>query len=323
MAMALRLTCACWSYDRTSALQTGEISPKDISLAYTALPPEQTFLRQLRDKEFDVSEMSLSAYITARSKGDDEFLALPIFPSRIFRHSAIYVNPRAGIKNPEDLRGKRVGVGFYQMTAAVWARGLLKDEYGVVDKDIEWITGRGRGPASATASAVDQLQDLVAGTRQSVPPLEVMLENGEIDGLVTVHIPQAIANGTGRIKRLFEDHGVVERDYFRRTRIFPIMHTLVVRRSIYDAHPWVASSLIGAFTAAKRYAEGRLYDTNALAVMLPSLISAIEDTRSLMGDDYWPYGVINNESVLKTFIRYLHEQGIVQNPIPLDGLFIE
>jgi 4,5-dihydroxyphthalate decarboxylase len=321
--MTLRLTCACWSYDRTVALQTGEISPKDIRLEYTALPPEQTFLRQLRDKEFDVSEMSLSAYIAARAKGEDDFLALPIFPSRIFRHSAIYVNPRAGIKNPQNLRGKRVGVGFYQMTAAVWARGLLKDEYGIGDKDIEWITGPGRSPASVTASAVDQLQDLVAGTRQAVPPLELMLENGEIDGLITVHIPHAVANGSGRIKRLFENHGAVERDYFRRTHIFPIMHTLVVRRSIYDLHPWIATSLIEAFTAAKRCADSRLYDTNALAAMLPSLISAIEDTRALMGNNYWPYGVKDNESVLKTFIGYLYDQGIIQKPITLDGLFVE
>lgn len=320
--MTLRLTCACWSYDRTSALQTGAISPKDITLDYVALPPEQTFLKQLRDKEFDVSEMSLSAYITARTKGDDEFLALPIFPSRIFRHSAIYVNPSAGIRKPDDLRGKRVGVGFYQMTAAVWARGLLNDEYGVAAKDIEWITGPGGRQASATASAVDQLQDLVAGTRQPVPPLEMMLERGELDGLVTVHIPQALINGTGAVKRLFENHAAVEQDYFRRTRIFPIMHTLVVRRRIYESHPWIASSLLEAFTEAKRYAERRLYDTNALAVMLPSLISAVEGTRALMGNDYWPYGVKSNETVLSTFIRYLHEQEIVQRPITLDGLFV-
>lgn len=320
--MTLRLTCACWSYDRTSALQTGAISPKDITLDYVALPPEQTFLKQLRDKEFDVSEMSLSAYITARTKGDDEFLALPIFPSRIFRHSAIYVNPSAGIRKPDDLRGKRVGVGFYQMTAAVWARGLLNDEYGVAAKDIEWITGPGGRQASATASAVDQLQDLVAGTRQPVPPLEMMLERGELDGLVTVHIPQALINGTGAVKRLFENYAAVEQDYFRRTRIFPIMHTLVVRRRIYESHPWIASSLLEAFTEAKRYAERRLYDTNALAVMLPSLISAVEGTRALMGNDYWPYGVKSNETVLSTFIRYLHEQEIVQRPITLDGLFV-
>ena len=318
----LRLTCACWSYDRTNALQTGAISPKDITLDYVALPPEQTFLRQLRDREFDISEMSLSAYITARAKGDDYFLALPIFPSRIFRHSAIYVNPRAGIKTPKDLRGKRVGVGFYQMTAAVWARGLLKDEYGVADTDLEWVVGSGGRAASVTASAVDQLQDLVAGTNQHVPPLEIMLEQGEIDGLVTVHIPQAIINGTGTINRLFENYGAAERDYFRRTRIFPIMHTLVVRRSIYEAHRWIASSLIDAFTAAKRYAEMRLYDTNALAVMLPSLITAVEETRALMGEDYWPYGVENNKAVLETFIRYLKEQGIIQQPIGLDGLFL-
>ena len=134
IGMTLRLTCACWSYDRTSALQTGAISPKDITLDYIALPPEQTFLRQLRDREFDISEMSLSAYISARAKGDDYFLALPIFPSRIFRHSAIYVNPRAGIKTPRIFAESESG-RFYQMTAAVWARGLLKDEYGVADTD--------------------------------------------------------------------------------------------------------------------------------------------------------------------------------------------
>jgi len=320
--MTLRLTCACGSYDRTLALQFGAISPPGITLDYIALPPEQTFLRQLRDKEFDVSEMSLSAYVTARAKGESDFLALPIFPSRIFRHSAIYVNSRAGIAKPQDLRGRRVGVGFYQMTAAVWVRGLLKDEYGLDAADVIWVNGPGTAARGPSASAVDQLSNLVAGTAHAKPPLEAMLEAGEIDALVSVHLPKAILSGAGTVRRLFEDYRQEEEAYFRRTGIFPIMHTLVLRRSVHEANPWAAKSLFAAFAAAKRQAEERLYDTNALAVTLPSLIPEIERCRALMGDDFWLYGIASNRRVLETFVRYLREQDIIARTVDPADLFI-
>lgn len=319
--MTLELTFACGQYDRTVGFRTGDVSPRGIDLRYTPQAPELTFYEQLKDQRWDVSEMSTSAYIQLRAKGDDDFIALPVFPSRVFRHSALYVRTGSDIRRPEDLRGKKVGIGWYQMTGAVWCRGILSDDYGVSPEDIEWVSGT-EVAAGAGADQVHQAADMVAGTKLEKPKLEVMLENGEVDALLSVHTPRAMVNAEGTVRYLFDDCRAVEEEYFQRTGIFPMMHTIVVKRRILDENPWAAQSLFDAFKTAKDRAVHDLYETNALAVALPFLVHEIERTRQLMGLDHWPYGLAANRHALTTFVRYLTEQGIVERAPAIEDLFV-
>jgi len=320
--MALRLKFACGEYDRTIPFRTGDIKPRDIDLEYTPQPPELTFLQQLRDMRYDVSEMSMSAYIQMRASARDDFIALPVFPSRIFRHSALYVRTGSDIRRPEQLRGRRVGIGYYQMSGAVWARGMMMDDYGVMPNEIVWVSGM-ELKAQAGADQVDQLQDMVEGTRRGKPRLEEMLEAGEIDALLSVHTPRALARNEGTVRYLFENCREVEEDYFRRTGIFPMMHTIVIKRKVYDQHPWIAQNLFDAFDEAKRRAMENLYETNALTVVAPFIVHDIERTRRLMGMDYWPFGVEPNMNSITTFIRHLKDQQIIDRVPEVKELFLD
>ena len=224
---ALRLTLACGHYDRTQALLDGRVRPEGVELNYLPLKPGETFWRMLNHAEFDASEMSLSSYSILRSEGDQRFVAIPVFPSRVFRHSAVYVREGAGIEAPGDLKGKRVGVGDYQMTAAVWVRGFLQHEYQVHPQDLAWVAGH---PIRSTRPPEGvRLETLPAGET-----LEALLERGVIDALVSVVMPRALGAG---VRRLFRDFRQVESAYYRKTRIFPIMHTLVLKRRLYEAEP--------------------------------------------------------------------------------------
>lgn len=320
--MTLKLTFACGQYDRTVPFRTGDVRPEGIELAYTPQAPELTFYEQLKDQRWDVSEMSTSAYVQLRAKGNTDFIALPVFPSRVFRHSALYVRSDSDIRHPENLRGKRVGIGWYQMTGAVWCRGMLLDDYNVRPEEITWVSGT-EVEATPDADQVHQAADMVAGTKQDKPNLELMLESGEIDALLSVHTPRAMARGEGTVRYLFEDCRAVEEDYFQRTGIFPIMHSIVLKHTVHEQNPWVAQSLFDAFLAAKERAVAELYETNALAVALPFSVHEVERTRQIMGMDYWPFGYEANENTLTTFIRHLKDQGIIENaPAPAD-LFLD
>ena len=310
----LKLTLACGNYDRTRALMDGTVQPEGVELNYLPLIPGETFWRMLNNGEFDVSEMSLSSYTILRSRGDERFIALPVFPSRIFRHSGIYVNTDAGIENPEDLRGKRIGVGDYQMTAAVWARGLLQDDYRVMPADMHWVVG----------SAVQEIElpadiSITSATENSP---ETMLEQGDIDALISVMMPKSLNQANGKIRRLFPNYREVETDCYRRTNIFPIMHTLVIRTEIYESYPWLAISLYKAFVKAKEICYKRMYDTDALFATLPWLVDHIESTKQLMGEDYWDYSVTGSLPTLDALTRYLHEQGLTNIRMNPQDLFV-
>jgi 4,5-dihydroxyphthalate decarboxylase len=320
--MALKLKFACGEYDRTIPFRTGDVKPRDIELEYTPQAPELTFLQQLRDKRYDVSEMSMSAYTQMRVKGNDDFIALPVFPSRVFRHSALYVRTNSEIRHPQQLRGKRVGIGYYQMSGAVWARGMLMDDYGVTPDELIWVSGMDV-KASAGANQIDQLADMVEGTGRSKPKLEVMLESGDIDALVSVQTPRAMVRNEGTVRYLFENCRQVEEDYFRRTGIFPMMHTIVIKRDVYSRNPWIAQSLFDAFSDAKQRAMTSLYEANALSVMLPFLVHEIERTRQLMGMDYWPFGIEANRKSITTFFRHLKDQGIIDREPSVTDLFLD
>jgi 4,5-dihydroxyphthalate decarboxylase len=317
----LRLTLACWNYDRTRGLADGTVRPEGIDLEYLGLDVEETFFRMLRHKEFDAAEMSLSSYTVTLGRDAPSFIAIPVFPSRLFRHSCIFVSEKSGIREPRELAGRRIGVPEYQMTAPVWIRGILQDEYGVAPASVQYLTGGVEEPGRSEKIALDLPAAIRIAPIGPTQTLAQMLADGEIDALYTARTPSTFATRPGTVRRLFPDYVTAERDYFRRTRIFPIMHTVVIRRDVYRTNPWVAQSLQKAFVEAKRRARGDLEHTHALASMLPWQVAHVEEARRELGDDWWPYGFAANRAVLDTFLRYHHEQGLSKRRLAPEDLF--
>ena len=317
----LRLSLACWDYDRTRALIDGSVAPEGIELVYLNQPVEETFFRMMRYREFDCSEMSLSSYAASLNSDNPPFIAIPAFPSRYFRHSCIFVSARSGIRDPADLKGKRVGVPEYQMTAPVWIRGILSDDYGVKVTDVEHWSGGEEEPGRDEKLKLNLPSNI---RLQPIPPAETlsrMLAEGEIDALVTARAPSTFHSRPDRVQRLFPSYAEVEKAYYQRTRIFPIMHTVVIRREIYEKNPWIAQSLYKAFAAAKARAFRLLNQTAALPYMVPWLTAHIDETRRDMGEDWWSYGLEPNRTVLDTFLRYHHEQGLSKRRYAPEELF--
>jgi len=316
----LSLTLACGDYDRTLALRTGAVRPDGVELNVLTLAPEEMFYRMGRFREFDAAEFSLSTYTVLRGRGEP-LVAIPVFPSFMFRHGSIFVRDDAGIREPRDLVGKRVGVPKYHMTAAVWVRGILEDEYGVAPRDLRWFEG-GEGAAVAEVD-VTPPPDV---RRERVPPgraLGDLLAAGELDAFVGARRPAAFGTGAGRVRRLFPDFRRVERAWYEKTGIFPIMHTVVLREELARAHPWLPRTLYDAFVEAKRRALDRLAFTAALPVSLPWLVAEVEETRALMGDDPFPYGVARNRTTLDTLAGYTFRQGLAPRRLAVEQMFWE
>jgi 4,5-dihydroxyphthalate decarboxylase len=317
----LRLTLACWDYDRTRALMD-RVTAEGVDINYLPMPVEETFFRMLRYQEFDVAELSLSSYTVSLFKEQKNFIAIPVFPSRFFRHSCIYVNAKSGIKEPKDLIGRKVGNPEYQMTAPVWIRGILQDEYGVPVDSQTYYQGGEESPNRPEKLKLDLPPNIKVAQISERDTLAAMIRDGGIDALYTARMPSTYkAGGAGPVRRLFEEYMEVEQAYYRKTRIFPIMHTVAIRRSLYEQYPWIAMSLYKAFAAAQRETYGDLYVTAALKAMLPWLTKHVEDARSLMGDDYWAYGFAPNRETLATFLRYHHEQGLSKRLLQPEELF--
>jgi 4,5-dihydroxyphthalate decarboxylase len=317
----LGLTLACWDYDRTRALMDGTVRPEGIDLNYLALPVEETFFRMLRHREFDCSEMSLSSYTASLGSENPPFIAIPVFPSRFFRHSCIFVSAKSGIRKPEDLKGKRVGVPEYQMTAPVWIRGILADDYGVKVTDVEHFSGGEEEPGRDEKLKIDLPSTIELSPIPAGKTLSRMLADGELDALLTARAPSTFHTQPDAVKRLFPDYVDQEKAYYRRTKIFPIMHTVVIWREVYAANPWVAQSLAKAFGSAKARAYASYDQTAALPAMVPWLTAHIEEAKREMGADWWPYGVAANRQVLETFLRYHHEQGLSKRRLAPEELF--
>lgn len=317
----LPLSLACWNYDRTRALFDGRVRADGIDLTCLDLPVEETFFRMLRHHEFDVAEMSLSSYVVSLAGAEPQFVAIPVFPSRFFRHSCIYIHADAGISRPADLAGRVVGTPEYQMTAPVWIRGILADSYGVAADSITYATGGLEEPGRPEKLTLDLPSAIRIRRIGPDQTLSALLASGAIDALYTARAPSSFRAGHGRVRRLFEDFVAVEREYYRRTRMFPIMHTVVIRRSVYERHRWIAQSLFKAFQAAKTLAYEDLDQTAALKVMLPWLPAHLEDARREMGEDFWSYGLAANVDVLDTFLRYSHEQGLSPRRLAPEQLF--
>ncbi len=278
---------------------SGEVEPEGIMLNYIALSPPEIFWRMVRFEEFDASELSCATYFTLRSRGDERFIAIPVFPSRSFRHSGIYVNTAAGIRAPADLKGKRLGCAEYHMTMAVWVRALLQHEYGVLASDMRWVLGGLEEPGRREKIDAAAPAGVAVERAPSDRSLAQLLDCGDIDALLSPSLPSVFVAGAPRVARLFPDYARVEADYYRRTRIFPIMHTVVLRRALYERDPWAAVSLYKAFGRAKELAFERIYDSDALPVSLAWTVAYVEEERALRGEDLWAYGFAANRPTLE------------------------
>ncbi|MFC0106140.1 4,5-dihydroxyphthalate decarboxylase [Kibdelosporangium aridum] len=317
----LRLTLACGDYDRTRALEEGTIRPDGIELTYLRLPVEETFFRMLRYKEFEVAEMSLSSYVVSLQRDPAPFIAIPVYTSRSFRHSSVYVNANAGITQPADLRGRTVGTPEFQLTASVWIRGILAERHGVPVESMTHLTGGQEQQGRVEKQALDLPPGIKVERIEAGRTLAEMLASGELDALITPRIPGPFAERDPRVRRLFDDVIGAEQAYFTETGIFPIMHVVVIRRDVYERWPWVAASLYKAFVLAKEEARQQLYDSSALRFMLPWLNQHIEEAERTLGADYWSYGLSPNRHTLETFLRYHHAQGLSKRLFSPEELF--
>ena len=317
----VKLTLACWDYDRTRPLMDGRVRPEGIDLDIEVLRPRQAFQRMLDKKEFQVSELSLASYAALKGRGNCPFVALPVALSKIFRHSCIYVRPDAGIRTPQDLKGKRVGTSQWSSTGLVFMRGMLQHDYGVKARDMHWFMGGLNSFVEPPLIPLDLPKDIRLDFLSGAQTLERMFAAGELDALLSLYIPKLFLERHPNIARLFPNYKEAEQDYYRRTGIFPIMHTVVLREDVYRDHPWAARSLYKAFVQARDVAVDGLYDTDALRVALPWLIDHVEETWRVFGHDFWAYGLEPNRPTFAAVGRYVHEQGLCPRVVSADELF--
>lgn len=317
----LPLTLACWNYDRSRPLMDGRVKPEGITLDIQVMRPRQAFPRMLERREFDVSEMSLASYVSLVGRGECPFMAIPVALSKIFRHDCIYVRPDAGIRRPQDLKGKRVGTTQYGSTGLVFMKGMLQHDYGVAPKDIHWFIGGLDAPTQRPLLPLDLPASIKIDFLSDGQTLEGMLAAGELDALLSLYIPDSFLRGEPHVARLFANPKEVAQDYYRRTKIFPIMHTVVIREDVYRANPWVAQSLYRAFCQARDVAVHGLYDTDALHLSLPFLIDHVEETWRVFGKDFWAYGLEPNRPTLAAIGQYVHEQHLSPRPVAPEELF--
>jgi 4,5-dihydroxyphthalate decarboxylase len=319
---ALPITFACGLYDRMLALQTGEIKPDGIDLNFLTLDnPREIFDRMSNRLEFDACEMSSSEFVSRYAAKKLPFVALPVFASRVFRHGFIVVN-RNFVKSAKDLAGKRIGVPLYTQTAAIFIRGLMQHDLGVELSSIEWVQGAINEPgAYGNPSVMPMLKPANIKPNQSGKSLSDLLETGDIHAIIGSNLPRALKRNPD-VVRLFPDYRAREKDYFRRTRIFPIMHLIVIRNDVYTRHPFVATSLYNAFCAAKDHAREKMRYSGTLRYMLPWLPDDVEEIDELFGGDCWPYGIEPNRPTLEALVTYMAEQGLIAAPIPIENLFV-
>lgn len=307
------ITIGMRDYDHCRALASGRVKVDGVDLKFVNIsPPSQIFLRMLHDEEFDASEMSLSNFMIAMGKGDRRFVAIPVFPSRVFRHSYIWINTTAGIAKPADLKGKRVGIADYSMTALLFVRGLLQHEYGVAPQDIHWFRRRAEHVAIDMPPGI-RIDDI--GKDQT---LDDLFEAGKLDAVALTSPPRAFLHGSPIAARLFPDCRAIEAEYYRRTKIYPIMHMTVMRRAIYENDPSLAVRLSQGFQASKQLA---FEDYDEGLASLPWIHLELEFARQVLGKDIAPYGIKNNAATLEAATLYSHEQGLTRRKFAVEELF--
>jgi 4,5-dihydroxyphthalate decarboxylase len=317
------LTFACGLYDRMQALYTGEVKPRGIDLQYLVMDdPRQVFDRMAKGQEFDAAEMSSSEFISRMSARQCPFVAIPVFASRVFRHSFIFINARSGIRTPKDLEGKRVGVALYTMTAAIWIRGHLQHDYAVDLSTIRWVQGAiNSSGAHGAPTVLPMVRPPRIEINASGKSLSTLLEEGAIDAIAGAQLPDSFGRNPD-IRRLFPDFRRVEREYYQRTRIFPIMHLVAIKRSTYEKNPSIAASLYRAFCESKDRALAHMRYLGTLRYMLPWLPADLDEIDEVFGGDCWPYGIEPNRPTLQALIDYMVEQGIIAAPLQVDDLFV-
>jgi 4,5-dihydroxyphthalate decarboxylase len=316
----LQLSVAMGDYDRTRALLDGSVQIDGVEPVYLTLSPEEMFFRAFRNVEFDISELSFSSYLVKASRDECPYVGVPVFPSRAFRHTSIYVRTDR-IKQPSDLKGRRIGVPEYQLTAVVWARALLQDDYDVAPRDITWIQGGINEPGRPEKIDLQLPEGVRLESAPETETLTAMLDRGEIDGYISPRPPGEAAMANPDVGWLFPDPTRAAKDYYRRTAVFPIMHVMGIRRELADRHSWLPAAVLKAFEQAKSAALARLADTSATKVTLPFVEEQLKEARELMGEDYWSYGVAANYSTLETFVRHHYSQGLSARPMTVEELF--
>jgi len=319
----VRLSFACGLYDRMVPLYSGEVRPEGIDLDFVAIDsPRAIFDRMAGKNEFDAAEMSSSEFVSRLVAKQCPFVAIPVFPSRCFRLNFITINMQSGIKTPKDLEGKRVGVPLYTQTAAIWNRGHLQHDFGVDLAKIRWVEGAINTPGRhGDPSVMPMAKPVPIEINNSDKSLSQLLEERAIDAIVGTRLPESMRRDKN-IRRLFPDFREVEKAYYRRTGIFPIMHLVVIRRDVYERNPFVAQSLFRALAESKRLALAKMRDTGALRYMLPWLTADLDELDEVFGDDPWPYGLEANRVTLQSLVDYMVEQGIIAERVALDDLFV-
>ncbi len=316
----LQLSIAMGDYDRTRALLDGRVQIDGVDPVCMTLSPEETFFRAFRGVEFDISELSFSSYLVKASRGESPYVALPVFLSRAFRHTSIYVR-KDRIRKPEDLKGKRVGLPEYQLTANVWARALLADDFGVQPADISWVRGGIDTPGRPEKIKLQLPPDVRLDNAPDGQTISDMLDRGELDGFIAPRPPSGAALRNPDVGWLFDDPTSAAKDYYRRTGVFPIMHVVGVRNELAAQHPWLPGAIVKAFSQAKALALEQLADTSATKVTLPFVEEQLKAARETLGADYWAYGVQASRRTLETFVRHHHAQGLSARLMSVDEIF--
>ena len=320
----LPITIATWDYDRVRPLVDGRVRVEGCEVNYLTMPVEECFERAFFHGEFEVAEIGFSPYLIALSRGTPPYVAVPAFLSRMFRHSAVYIRNDRGIEGPRDLKGKRVGVPEYQMSAVLWFRGYLKDEFGIAAADIQWVQGGLENPGRRDKFPLNLPQNFPLTPAPEGQTLSRMLADGALDAVMSARRPSCFVAGHPKVRRLYPDYRAAERDYFRRTGIFPIMHAVGVRRDVLDKHPWLAASVYKAFLQAKRLSDAEFAETTALKIGLPWVNAEFEATQALMGEDFWSYGLSEaNRKTLAAMARYSYEQGLAVRLLKVEEMFAE
>jgi 4,5-dihydroxyphthalate decarboxylase len=318
----IRLTMGFTDYDHVRDLFTGRVKPEGIELTCLRMEVEESFLRFLKHQEWDISEMSLGMACAAVARGDAPFVILPVFPSRVFRLSGVYIRANGRVAKPADLRGKRIGIPQWTQTATIFIRGWMTDTLGIPLKEVEWFQMGATAPGRIDTSAVRPPEG-VSLTDVTDRGLGEMLAAGEIDALLCASPPRLFEENDPRVVRLFPDHVQAEQDYFAQTGIYPIMHTVVIKRKTYETYPWVARNVFNAFEEAKHRSIERIQDLGVSQIIVPWLPALFERYKASIfpHGDYWAYGIEKNRTTLEAFLKFSFDQGVINRRIALEELF--
>ncbi len=316
----LTLTLATTEYDHTRDLITGAVGIDGVEPIWLQLRVEELFHRFLMHREWDVSEISFAKFCSLVASGDTSLVGIPVFTSRMFRHSSIFVRADSGLRRPEQLAGRKVGVPEWAQTATVYVRGALQHQYGVDLRSITWVQAGVNQPGRREKVEL-RLPDGITYMQVSDRSLNEMLLDGEIDAIISARLPEAASPSDGRVVRLLADSRAEERRYAADTGVFPIMHAVVIRREIVDDYPWVPTNLYKAFSQARDNSVARLMDTAVARVPVPWFRELALEAWSYVGGEPWPYGVDNNATTLDTFLEYAYEQGVCRRRLSPTELF--